>query len=140
LSKLDEADLAVHEGKPVLFHCRSGARTLANASRLAAKAGDACEAYIIEGGLDAWKKAGLPVITDRRQPLELQRQVQVAAGSLAFAGTLLGLVVSPWFFAVLLFVGGGLMTAGLTGFCGMARLLVHMPWNRGTYRPTAARA
>ena len=40
LSKLDEADLALHAGKPVLFHCKSGARTMANASRLAAKAGD----------------------------------------------------------------------------------------------------
>ena len=31
LSQLDDADLAVHQGKPVIFHCRSGARTLANA-------------------------------------------------------------------------------------------------------------
>jgi len=140
LSKLDEADLAVHEGKPVLFHCKSGARTLANAPRLAGKAGDGCEAYIVEGGLDAWKRAGLPVVTDRRQPIELQRQVQIAAGSLAFFGTLLGLLVSPWFFAVPLFVGGGLMNAGITGFCGMARLLVYMPWNRASYRPQAAHA
>ena len=140
LSKLDEADLAVHEGKPVLFHCKSGARTLANAPRLADKAGGACEAYIVEGGLDAWKRAGLPVVTDRRQPIELQRQVQIGAGSLAFFGTLLGLLVSPWFFAVPLFVGGGLMNAGITGFCGMARLLVYMPWNRASYRPRAAHA
>ena len=28
LSKLDEADLALHEGKPVIFHCKSGARTI----------------------------------------------------------------------------------------------------------------
>ena len=32
LSKLDEADLALHEGKPVIFHCKSGARTMGNAS------------------------------------------------------------------------------------------------------------
>src|SRR5205814_308993 len=76
LSKLDEADLAVQAGQPLLFHCRSGARTLGNAARLATKAG-ACEAYVVEGGLDAWKKAGLPVVADRRQPLELQRQVQI---------------------------------------------------------------
>lgn len=140
LSKLDEADLAVHEGKPVLFHCKSGARTLATAPRLADKAGEACEVYIVAGGLDAWKRAGLPVVTDRRQPIELQRQVQIAAGSLAFFGTLLGLLVSPWFFAVPLFVGGGLMNAGITGFCGMARLLVYMPWNRASYGPRATHA
>jgi rhodanese-related sulfurtransferase len=120
LSKLDEAELAVHQGKPVVFHCKSGARTKANAPRLAAK-------------LDAWRKAGLPVVTDRKQPLELQRQVQIGAGSLALVGTLLGLFVSPWFFVVPGFVGAGLLTAGLTGFCGMARILMRAPWNRSVY-------
>lgn len=50
-------------GKAVIFHCRSGARTAANAPRLAAAA--QCEAYLLEGGLEAWKKAGLPVAVDR---------------------------------------------------------------------------
>jgi rhodanese-related sulfurtransferase len=134
LSKLEAADLGGQRGTPVILHCRSGARTAGNAPRLAAKIGGACDAFIVDGGLDAWRKAGLPVVTDRRQPLELQRQVQIGAGSLAFFGTLLGLLVSPWFFAVPLFVGAGLMTAGITGFCGMARLLVHMPWNRAAYQ------
>lgn len=133
LSKLDEADLSVHQGRAVIFHCKSGARTQANATRLAGKLGESCEAFIVEGGLDAWRKAGLPVVTDRRQPLELQRQVQIGAGSLALAGTLLGLFVSPWFFAVPAFVGSGLITAGLTGFCGMAHLLMRAPWNRSVY-------
>jgi rhodanese-related sulfurtransferase len=140
LSRLDDADLSVHQGRPVVFHCRSGARTLGNAPRLAAKLGGDCQAYIVDGGLDAWRKAGLPVVTDRRQPLELQRQVQISAGGLAFFGTLLGLLVSPWLSAVPLFVGAGLMTAGITGFCGMARLLMHMPWNRSSYLAQAGRS
>ncbi|MDF2973979.1 MAG: hypothetical protein K0R61_4429, partial [Microvirga sp.] len=105
LSRLDQTDLAIPEGQPVIFHCRSGARTQGNATRLAATAGGACEAFILEGGLDAWKKAGLPVAVDRRQPLELQRQVQIGAGSMAFLGTMLGLLVSSWFFAIPAFVG-----------------------------------
>ena len=56
LSKLDEADLALHEGKPVIFHCKSGARTMGNASRLAQKVGGSCEAFIIEGGLDGARR------------------------------------------------------------------------------------
>ena len=28
------------------------------------------------------------------------------------------------------FVGAGLMFAGISGFCGLAHLLVRMPWNR----------
>jgi rhodanese-related sulfurtransferase len=133
LSKLDEAELALHDGKPVIFHCRSGARTMSNESRLARKVGGACEAFIVDGGLDAWKKAGLPVATDRRQPIELQRQVQLGAGSLAFLGTMLGLFVSQWFFAVPALVGAGLIVAGVTGFCGMARILMRAPWNRAAF-------
>jgi rhodanese-related sulfurtransferase len=132
LSKLDEMDLSLHLGKPAIFHCKSGARTQANTLRLAGKLHNSCEAFVIEGGLDAWRKAGLPVVVDRRQPLELQRQVQIGAGSLALTGTLLGLLVSPWFFILPAGVGAGLLTAGLTGFCGMARVLMRAPWNTAT--------
>lgn len=129
LSRL-EADQPVRSGdKIVIFHCRSGMRTKANEARLAAKAGD-CEAYLVEGGLDAWKKAGLPVAVDKGQPLELMRQVQIAAGSLVLIGVALGALVTPGFYALSAFVGGGLVFAGVTGFCGMARLLALMPWNR----------
>ena len=140
LSRLDKADLALHDGSPVIFHCRSGARTAEHAPRLAQKTGETCEAFIIEGGLDAWRKAGLPVVTDRRQPIELLRQVQIGAGSLAFFGTMLGLLVSPWFFVVPAFVGAGLMMAGVTGFCGMARILMCAPWNRAAYGQVQAKA
>ena len=130
LSRLDDADAVAPKGRAVIFHCRSGARTKAQSTRLAAKAGDGCKAMLIEGGLDAWRKAGLPTIIDRRQPIELQRQVQIGAGGIMLLGTLLGLIVSPWFFVIPLFVGTGLLFAGLTGFCGMALLLQRAPWNR----------
>ena len=32
-------------------------------------------------------------------------------------------------------IGAGLFVAGATGFCGMARLLAVMPWNRAATRP-----
>jgi len=114
----------------VIFHCRSGARTVANARRLAAAAD--CQAYVLEGGIDAWKKAGLLVAVDRRQPIEIMRQVQITAGSLVVLGVALGLWVAPAFFALSAFVGAGLVFAGASGWCGMARLLALMPWNRRT--------
>jgi rhodanese-related sulfurtransferase len=137
LSRLEEAELALLEGRPVVFHCRSGARTAGHAGRLAARAG-ACEAFVVEGGLEAWKRAGLPVAEDRRQPLELMRQVQIAAGSMVVAGVLLGLLVSPWFHALAGFVGAGLVFAGASGTCGLARVLRLMPWNRALAQPAAA--
>jgi rhodanese-related sulfurtransferase len=112
----------------VIFHCRSGARTQASAAHLAAAAGGG--AFQLEGGLEAWKRAGLPVQVDRAQPIELMRQVQIAAGSLVIAGLLMGAVASPYWLLLSGFVGAGLVFAGVSGFCGMARLLARMPWNR----------
>jgi rhodanese-related sulfurtransferase len=123
------------DASAIVFHCRSGARTSANAARLGAAA--SCQAYILEGGIDAWKKAGLPVDADRGQPIEIMRQVQIVAGSLVLLGVLLGLSVAPAFLALSGFVGAGLVFAGLSGWCGMARLLAVMPWNR---RPVARAA
>ena len=132
LSKLEQTELDVEAGQVVLFHCRSGARTSANAAQLSAKLAEGCEAYVVEGGLDALKRAGEPVVVDRSQPMELSRQVQIGAGSFVLLGALLGLFFSPWFFAIPLFVGAGLIFAGVTGFCGLARFLMLAPWNRKT--------
>jgi rhodanese-related sulfurtransferase len=95
---------------------------------------------LVEGGLDAWKRAGLPVAEDRRQPIELMRQVQIAAGSMVVLGVVLGLLVAPGFYLLSGFVGAGLVFAGVTGTCGLASVLRLMPWNREAYgnRPAAA--
>jgi rhodanese-related sulfurtransferase len=126
LSRLSTIDTT--GASAVIFHCRSGHRTSGNAPRLAASVN--CDAYILEGGIDAWKKAGLPATIDRRQPIEIMRQVQITAGSLVLLGGVLGLWVSPAYFALSAFIGAGLLFAGVTGWCGMAKALALMPWNR----------
>jgi rhodanese-related sulfurtransferase len=128
LSLLGDALADIPGGKTVVFTCRSGMRTASNCERLAASAPG--ESFILEGGVDAWAAARLPLEEDRKAPLELMRQVQIAAGLLILAGVLLGFVVHPAFFGLSAFVGAGLTLAGATGFCGMARLLALAPWNR----------
>ena len=128
---LDRIDTLPHDARPVVFHCKSGMRTAGNAARLRAAAGD-CQAYILDGGIDAWRGAGLPTASDRSQPIEIMRQVQITAGALVLIGALLGLFVAPGFFGLSMFVGAGLMVAGVTGWCGRANLLRIMPWNRNT--------
>ena len=75
----------------------------------------------------------LPIISPVNAKLDLQRQVHIATGGLGFLGALLGVAVSPWFVAMPLVVGAGLLIAGITGFCAMARLLGRAPWNRPIY-------
>lgn len=128
LSTWEKAHLSVDPDADVIFTCRSGVRTAGACDRLAARIrGDA---FVLNGGLDAWAKAGLPVETDADAPMEIMRQVQIAAGSLVLIGVILGFLVTPVWFALAGFVGAGLTFAGVSGFCGMARLLMLAPWNR----------
>jgi len=129
LSAIDTHDFDHDHAKAAVFHCKSGMRTQANAAKLLARGFS--EAYYLEGGIEAWKQAGLPVHTNREAPLEIMRQVQITAGSLVLAGVVLGYLVDPLFYVLSAFVGAGLTFAGLTGWCGMAMLLKAMPWNRG---------
>lgn len=128
LSGSEAAHLRIAPGRDVIFTCRTGNRTSANCARLQASVGG--DAYVLEGGVDGWAAAGLPVMEDRKAPLELMRQVQIAAGLLALTGVGLGFAASPAFFGVAGFVGAGLTFASATGWCGMAKLLAAMPWNR----------
>ena len=126
---LDRIDELATGSSPVIFHCRSGMRTEANAARLAAAVGDA-PVYILTGGIDAWRAAGQPIVLDSQQPIEIMRQVQIAAGTLILVGILLGFLWSPALFGLSAFVGAGLVVAGATGWCGMAEMLRALPWNR----------
>lgn len=129
MALLTPGSLAKNDSRHVIiFHCGSGNRTQINIPTLAACTD--CDAYVLEGGLSAWKKAQLPVVFDKTQPMELQRQVQIIAGSLILLGVILGFSVSPGFFILSGFIGAGLVFAGLSGFCGLARVLMRMPWNR----------
>ncbi len=128
LSTWEKAHLTIDPDADVIFTCRSGMRTAGACDRLAARVNG--DAFVLNGGLDAWTKAGLPVETNADAPMEIMRQVQIAAGSLVLIGVILGLLVAPAWFALSGFVGAGLTFAGVSGFCGMARLLMLAPWNR----------
>jgi rhodanese-related sulfurtransferase len=135
LSRLRAIDVG-SDVTAVIFHCKAGGRTAANVERL--NAATTCDAFILDGGIDAWKSAGLPIIEDRKQPIEMMRQVQIVAGSLVFIGAALGALVNPGFYALSAFVGAGLVFAGVSGTCVMARILALAPWNR--HAATVSRA
>jgi rhodanese-related sulfurtransferase len=84
-------DNIVSHHETVIFHCKSGMRTHSCIAMLSKVTTG--RAYIMAGGLDGWKKQGLAVQVEARQPIELMRQVQIAAGGLALAGALLGVFV-----------------------------------------------
>lgn len=125
LDTLDTRVDEIPESADVVVVCRTGVRATIAVESLA-RVGR--RARVLDGGLNAWRRARLPLRVGRKR-LPVDRQVQLIAGSMVLLGVGLGLTVSPWFLALSAFFGAGLTFAGATGTCGLALVLMKMPWN-----------
>jgi len=114
------------QGQPVYILCHTSTRA-GKAAEKFANAG--FETIVVEGGTQAWIKAGLPVNRGVGKVISLERQVRIGAGSLVLTGVLLAYFVNPAFIALSAFVGAGLVFAGITDWCGLGLLLAKAPWN-----------
>jgi glyoxylase-like metal-dependent hydrolase (beta-lactamase superfamily II) len=131
LNELEKRLPELPDGRELVLVCRTGRRA-ESAREILARSGRT--GLVMEGGIEAWRAGRLPLVEPRPGVLPIDRQVQLAAGSLVVIGTVLAALLSPWFLAIPGFVGAGLVFAGSTGTCGLARLLGALPWNR----PSAA--
>ncbi len=113
--------------QPLYVMCKSGVR-----------GGKACEKFSkagydqvinVEGGVQAWEAAQLPVVRGKKT-MSLERQVRIVAGLFVLIGAVLSLLVHPYFIGISAFVGAGLMFAGITDSCAMGMMLAKMPWNQ----------
>jgi rhodanese-related sulfurtransferase len=129
LSTVKISTLPPHEGKKLVIYCRKGGRGGSACQKLLAEMPN-LDLYNLTGGIEAWMAAQMPVTRSGRKVLPLDRQVQLAIGTLVLVGVLLGFFVNPAYFLLSGFFGVGLIIAGLSGFCGMARIMTLMPWNR----------
>lgn len=130
LSSLSSDSLKPFEGKTIVVQCQRGNRSKQACQRVSTAA-DTMSLKDLEGGIAGWKKAGLPVESAGAScSLPLMRQVQLTIGLFVLAGTVLSYFVSPVFLIIPLIIGAGLTNAGLTGWCGLAKLMAVMPWNR----------
>lgn len=125
LGRLDASRLP--RGKKIVVHCQKGSRGSSACMRMLSQNPD-LEIYNLGGGIEAWMAAGMPV-ENAGHLLPLDRQVQLAIGLLLLGTTMLALLVNPAWAWAAGFFGAGLTLAGLTGFCGMARVMARMPWN-----------
>lgn len=120
-------DTGAGRSESLYLICQSGSRAQQAAERLA-EAGHP-NVSLIEGGTEAWEKAGLPM-QRCGNAISLERQVQIAIGVLLVLKVFFGFTVHELFFAATALIGAGLIVAGTTRWCGLARLLALMPWNR----------
>lgn len=112
---------------PIVLVCQAGKR-----ARMVAGLLEPCrsDVIVLEGGVNAWKAAGLPLLVSSNSRWSLERQVRLVAGLLVLAALLLSETVHRYWLGLAGFVGLGLTFAGFTDLCLMASLLVKLPWNR----------
>lgn len=113
--------------QPVYVICRGGTRSAIACQKL--REAGFKNVIDVEGGTLAWEKAGYPLVRGKKA-IPLQRQVQTVAGTMVIIGILLSATVDKNWMLLSLFVGCGLLFAGVTGYCPMASLLARMPWNQ----------
>lgn len=128
LANVKELEPPCNSDTPVVLYCESGWRSRM-ACEILAQRGFA-NLKNLEGGIQRWQQGGYPAKGAVRAPISLMRQVQIVAGSLILSGVILGFAVHPGFFFLAGFVGAGLVFAGVTGVCTLARLLALLPFNR----------
>lgn len=143
LDTLNPRDVMLRHGldqaSPVYLVCRSGKRAAMAAEKFLAAG--YTNVNVVEGGITACESCGHKVEGQASQsaakpsgmtngPITLERQVRIAAGAIAAIGAFLALTVSSGFALIPLFVGCGLIFAGVSDRCGMALVLTKAPWNR----------
>lgn len=127
LSVLPLLPMEEDRDRPAIFFCNYGNRTKEATTVLASRGYTAT--YYLDGGIQAWKTANLPVRESKTVTLPIMRQVQMVAGGIVAVSVLLSGIM-PFFSLVAFAVGAGLVFAGWTGNCMMARLLMQLPWNK----------
>jgi|CXWL01.1.fsa_nt_gi rhodanese-related sulfurtransferase len=127
---LEEVESRIRDVRPmtpVVLACNSGSRAEMCAEKLAASKD---EILVLEGGTEAWINEGVEVIRTTSSTWAIERQVRFAAGIIVLIGTVLAAAgATSWLFLAM-FVGAGLTFSGLTNFCGMAKVIAALPWNR----------
>jgi len=127
LEEIEMRTADLNSGQPIVLICKMGQR-----ARMAGALLEPCgyELYVLEGGTQAWRRAGLPLVSTVKSRWSLERQVRLAAGSLVLLGSVLALIASPYWLFLSGFVGLGLTFAGISDICPMGILLAWLPWNR----------
>lgn len=128
LSNFEKHAAEIDREKPVYLLCRSGNRARQAAERLLKKGFS--DVHVVEGGMQAWEAANLPVVKGESRIWSLERQVRFAAGSIVLLGILLSIFLWQPFVWLSAFVGAGLVFSAATNTCGMALLLARLPWNQ----------
>jgi rhodanese-related sulfurtransferase len=151
LDRLDPKEFMLRRGldreADVFILCKAGTRAKAAAEKFISAGYP--NMHVIEGGILACESAGeklsaptgaapQPMPSPGKKVISLERQVRILAGAIGATGALVALLGHPLVAVGPLFIGCGMVFAGVTDHCGMAYMLGRLPWNQGSSCGTSA--
>lgn len=126
--------LELPKSRKIIFQCLKGMRGQKACSIVGDDMLAGYDIYNIEGGINAWKDAGLPVVSASSSASvsndEIFRQVQIIIGLFILVCVFIGQRGFPEAFTAAGVIGALLALAGVTGTCMLGIILRKMPWNK----------
>jgi rhodanese-related sulfurtransferase len=118
---IDKAHLPEHRNKKLVFHCKSGKRSMMACEKLISE-GINFDIWNLEGGIESWKKKNLTIISTK-DIISLERQVHIAISLFVLSGLSLNYFLEDSLYLILPLIAGiGLLNSGITGWCGLAKI------------------
>lgn len=129
LPDLENSDFirSLPENQTVYVVCASGNRSTQACSKLTEFT--TLRVINVIGGTNAWHEKGY-LVEYGAGSISIMRQVQIVVGGFVVLFCSLALFAGIGFLAVVFFFGAGLLYAGISGTCMLAKILEKMPWNK----------
>lgn len=125
---IKDIDPSEVKGKKIVLQCRAGIRSMTACEKLI-KEDPNLELWNLEGGILAWEQKGFKVIQDTTI-MPKERQMQIILGSIIFLSSMMAYFVNANWIIIPVIISCGLINAGITGWCGMQKLVNLLPWNK----------
>jgi len=129
LGTIDAATVSQYSDKTVYVYCQKGMRGQKACEKIL-QANPNANLVNITGGIEACELAGFDINKGTSSVIPLDRQVQMTIGGSVLLFCLLSVFVTSNFVWGAAFFGAGLLFAGISGFCGLARVMALAPWNK----------
>ena len=117
----------IKNNKNIIIYCQSGRRSLQVCEKLDNT--NNCQIFNLIGGINSWKENGLNT-EFRKKLMPIDRQTQIMMGIFIVFSLILSQIYSSYWLIIASIVGLGLINAGITGWCGLSKVINRMPWNK----------
>jgi rhodanese-related sulfurtransferase len=129
LGGIQANDIKHYKDSPIIIYCQKGLRGRKACEKLAQEDPNT-KTFNLEGGIEAWQRAGFDTQQGDTQGLSLEQQINVFIGVMMTVFTVMAFALNIIFGFIALFLLAILILSKFTGYGALIRLIALAPWNR----------